>query len=57
MTGSQFIRNVHKTRPELPAIIISGKLAPAAVNDPLTWFLQKPFTAPEINEKVRFRTG
>ena len=54
MTGSQFIRAVHKQRPKMPAIIISGKLAPAAVSDPLTWFLQKPFTAPEINEKVRY---
>ncbi|MEM1263333.1 MAG: two-component regulator propeller domain-containing protein [Pseudomonadota bacterium] len=54
MTGSQLIKHVHETRQDLPAIIISGKLAPAAVNDPNTWFLQKPFTAPEINEKVRF---
>ncbi|MEO1036820.1 MAG: two-component regulator propeller domain-containing protein [Pseudomonadota bacterium] len=54
MTGSQLINAVHEIRADLPAIIISGKLAPAAVNDANTWFLQKPFTAPEINEKVRY---
>ncbi|MEM8984649.1 MAG: two-component regulator propeller domain-containing protein, partial [Pseudomonadota bacterium] len=54
MTGSQLIKHAHEIRSDLPTIIISGKLAPAAVNDPNTWFLQKPFTAPEINEKVRF---
>ncbi len=53
MTGSQLIQGVHRLRPDLPAIIISGKLAPAAVSDSNTWFLQKPFTAMEINEKVR----
>ena len=52
MTGSQLMRNARAVSPDLPVIIISGKQAPAAVGEPNTRFLQKPFTAAEIAECV-----
>ena len=52
MTGSQLMQKARAVTPDLPVIIISGKQAPAAVGEPNTRFLQKPFTADEIAECV-----
>lgn len=53
MTGSQLIMEARERLPNLPVLVISGKLAPKSVATPNTWFLQKPFTAGELARTVR----
>ncbi|MEO0997679.1 MAG: ATP-binding protein, partial [Pseudomonadota bacterium] len=53
MTGSELVDGVRTIRPDIPIMVISGKQAPKAVGLTRTRFLQKPFTADELNQAVR----
>ncbi len=53
MTGSQLVEKVREAGAVFPILIISGKLAPEAVEAEGVSFLQKPFTTEEISAKIR----
>ncbi len=53
ITGSDLIRQARESQPDLPVLVISGKLAPQSIELDNTWFLSKPFTANELTTQVR----
>jgi PAS domain S-box-containing protein len=57
MNGRELVQALHQIRPELKALYVSGytedEIIRRGLHDPTTAFLQKPFTADELINKVR----
>lgn len=57
MNGRELVDALHQIRPDLKALFVSGytedEIIRRGLHDPTTAFLQKPFTADELVNKVR----
>ena len=57
MSGRELVHALHQIRPELKALYFSGytedELIRRGLHDPSVAFLQKPFTADELGDRVR----
>jgi two-component system, cell cycle sensor histidine kinase and response regulator CckA len=57
MSGRELVQALHQIRPDLKALYISGytedEIIRRGLHDPSVAFLQKPFTADELGDRVR----
>jgi two-component system, cell cycle sensor histidine kinase and response regulator CckA len=57
MSGRELVQALHQIRPDLKALYISGytedEIIRRGLHDPSVAFLQKPFTADELSDRVR----
>jgi two-component system, cell cycle sensor histidine kinase and response regulator CckA len=57
MSGRELVQAIHQIRPDLKALYISGytedEIIRRGLHDPSVAFLQKPFTADELGDRVR----
>ena len=57
MSGRELVQALHQIRPDLKALYVSGytedEIIRRGLHDPSVAFLQKPFTADELSNKVR----
>jgi CheY-like chemotaxis protein len=57
MNGEETFREMHKVRPELPVILVSGyneqEVTDQFIGQEIAGFIQKPFQRPELMAKLR----